>query len=128
MSTALTQRQSKHIQHNGNRVDRQRVAPPCDIYENDVEYLIACDVPGATEQGLDLRLDAGQLTITARVEQPSRAAVQREYSLPDYERTFQIPRDIDRDKVAANLRHGVLWVQLPKSPAMRPRRIEIRTS
>jgi HSP20 family molecular chaperone IbpA len=128
MSTALTQRQSNQIQQHGNRVDRQRVAPPCDIYENDAEYLIACDVPGATEQGLDLRLDAGQLTITARVEEPTRATVQREYRLPDYERTFQIPRDIDRANVAADLKQGVLWVHLPKSPAMRPRRIEIRSS
>lgn len=127
MSTALSQRQPNDIQRR-NGGDRQRIAPPCDIYENDAEYVIACDVPGAVEQGLDLRLDGGQLTITARVEEPTRAAIQREYRFADYERAFQVPGDIDRDAVSAKLRDGVLWVHLPKSPATRPRRIEVRRS
>jgi len=110
------------------------VQPFVDVYESPNELLLWADVPGATREGVQVHVDKGQLTLTARradvageVAAGARA-VQTEARTYDYCRVFSVPAGIDASKIEAELSSGVLKVRLPKSEALRPRRIEVKAS
>jgi HSP20 family protein len=106
---------------------RLAVTPLCDVYENNDEILVVADVPGVTDDALDIHLDKGELSIAARrtvsVDGP---LVAREYRDCDFRRRFSVPGGIDTNKISAELKHGVLWLHLPKSETLKPRQIAVR--
>ena len=106
---------------------RETVAPAVDVYENPDELLLLVDVPGATNEGIDVQLDKGQLTIVAkRSEAVSGALLAGEYRTRDYLRVFSVPHGIDSSRIDAQLSGGVLRLKLPKSDSVKPRRIEVK--
>lgn len=106
---------------------REAIAPPVDVYENADELLLLVDVPGATNDGIDVQLDKGQLTILAkRREEPPGSLLAAEYGACDYLRVFSVPQGIDPSKIDAQLSGGVLRLRLPKSDSVKPRRIEVK--
>lgn len=106
---------------------REAVAPVVDVYESSDELLLLVDVPGATNDEIDVQLDKGQLTIQAkRSEDVPGAILAAEYRSSDYLRVFSVPQGIDPSKIDAQLNGGVLQLRLPKSEAVKPRRIEVK--
>ena len=119
---------TKHDERRPERVkQRLTAAPRVDVYENANELLIVADVPGATKETVNVQLDKGQLTIEAtRGPVPEGSPLVEEYRLADYTRVFAIPLGIDASKIDAQLSSGVLRLRLPKSEALKPRRIDVR--
>jgi HSP20 family protein len=108
---------------------RASISPRVDVYENANELLVLADVPGATKDKVTVHIDKGQLTLEARREPALRGtALESEYRAVDYHRVFAVPQGIDASKIEATLNAGVLKVRLPKSEALKPRRIEIKAS
>jgi HSP20 family protein len=108
---------------------RPVVAPPVDIYENKDEILVLADVPGARTDGVTVRLDKNELYLHARREDAETGSpVPSGTRAADYSRTFIVPRGIDADKITARMTGGVLRIHLPKSDAVKPRKIEVRAS
>src|SRR5215813_11152268 len=106
---------------------RPTVAPNVDIYENKDELLLIADMPGVAEGDLRVHLDEAELTIEgAPASETFPTALGREYRPAAYKRSFTLPDGIDRDKVSAQLKSGVLWLHLPKSAAVKPRRIDVK--
>lgn len=54
-------------------------------------------------------------------------AERREFSLPAFERSFQLPWNVDASGPRATFRHGVLAIELARAAEERPRRIEIQS-
>ena len=122
--TELANRSSARLE--GVR-EREPVAPVVDVYENTDELLLLVDVPGATSDGIDVQLDKGQLTVSAkRSEDAPGSALLTEYRARDYLRAFSVPQGIDPMKIDAQLSGGVLRLRLPKSDSVKPRRIEVK--
>ncbi|OIQ67256.1 Hsp20/alpha crystallin family protein [mine drainage metagenome] len=48
-----------------------------------------------------------------------------EVAAPRYARTFTLGKELDRDKVAAEFRQGVLKLHIPKVEHVKPRRIDV---
>src|SRR4051794_25992868 len=108
---------------------RPVVAPPVDIYENRDEILVLADVPGARTDGVTVRLDKNGLYLHARREDVDGGSpVLRGTRTADYSRTFIVPRGIESEKITAQMNGGVLRIHLPKSDAVKPRKIEVRAS
>jgi HSP20 family protein len=106
---------------------REAIAPAVDVYENTDGLLLLVDVPGATNDGIDVQLDKGQLTIMAKRAEDARGSLLAgEYRPADYLRVFSVPQGIDSSKIDAQLSGGVLRLQLPKSESVKPRRIEVK--
>jgi HSP20 family protein len=107
---------------------RATLQPVVDVYENQDELLLVADVPGARNDGVSVHLDNNQLTIEARRvdDSPPGSALITESRSYDYFRAFTVPRGIDASKIEAQLTGGVLWLHLPKSEALKPRRIEVK--
>lgn len=102
--------------------------PRFDIYETDEELVLVGDLPGVTADKLDVRYENGELMIYGRVEPRTSAArsVYCEYGVGDFYRAFTVSEQLDLEKIHAELRNGVLTLHLPKSEAVKPRRIEVK--
>lgn len=101
--------------------------PRFDIWETDEELILYGDLPGVEPQDLDIRFENRELTVLGRV--PSRHAERRqlygEYGIGDFYRTFAIGETIDGSKISAELKNGVLTLHLPKTEAVKPKRIVV---
>jgi HSP20 family protein len=109
---------------------RRRFIPKTDIYETEKEFVVLADVPGASETSVDVTVEKNILSITAYIEPaiPSGFEVAyAEYEEGDYQRSFQLPDEIDRDGIEATVRNGVLRLVLPKAESARTRKISITT-
>lgn len=108
---------------------RAVVSPAVDIFENDDEVLVVADIPGATTDGLNINFDKDQLFIEATTTPwtESTKPLFREFGVVDYRRGFELAPGIDVEKIKAELKNGVLSIHLPKSAAIKPRRIQITT-
>lgn len=101
--------------------------PSVDIYENSDEYLVYADLPGVTKEDVSIDLDNGQLTLIGnRYVEADKGQLTAEFGSARYRRVFSVPQGIDLARVDAELTDGVLKLHLPKSEAVKPRKIEIR--
>jgi HSP20 family protein len=105
-------------------------SPRVDIVETDNELTLYADMPGVDPAGVDLKYEKSELTVHGAVV-PRNEGVQyshAEYGIGDFYRTFAIGPEIDAEKISAEISGGVLTVHLPKSEAVKPRRIEVKGS
>jgi HSP20 family protein len=101
--------------------------PAASIIEKPEGYLIEADLPGVTRESIELHVENDTLTIKGKrnVAASGGRALHRESSSLDYRRAFELGREIDRSRVSARFDQGVLQVFLPKSEALKPRRVEV---
>jgi HSP20 family protein len=52
--------------------------------------------------------------------------VHREYELINFFRQFELGEKINQGKISAELKHGVLTLNLPKAEEAKPRRIDVQ--
>jgi HSP20 family molecular chaperone IbpA len=110
---------------------RRSFVPRADIYETDVEIIVLADVPGANEKTVDITLEKNVLSITAYVEPaiPNGFDIAyAEYEEGDYQRSFRLSDEIDRDKIEAVVSDGVLRLRLPKAQKARSKKIAVKTA
>jgi HSP20 family protein len=114
------------------RVERTRATrvytPEVDIIERKNDILVLADMPGVDETSVDVTLEKNIVTIYGRVqpEVPEGGApVHVEYGLGDYERTFTLSDEIDRDKIKATVKNGTLRLLLPKAETAKTRKIQV---
>lgn len=101
-----------------------------DVRRTDSEYIIDADLPGMTEEQIDVRVENDLLVITARDEEVAQKEGEeyliRERRQRSFHRSFALPKDADTASIDARFRNGVLTLTLPKRPEARPRQIEIK--
>jgi len=105
--------------------------PRVDIYENKDSLFLLADMPGVDEKTVDIELEKNVLTITGRVENgqvKDAAMMYSEYEIGDYERVFTLSDQIDRDKIVATVKNGVLRLELPKAEEVKPKKITIKAA
>lgn len=101
-----------------------------DVTENDQEYLVKADIPGAKKEDIRVSVDGNLVSISATVqeetEQTSGNAVYSErYSGSQY-RSFSLPQAVDDTRTAARYEDGVLYLTLPKKPGAAHTQIAIQ--
>lgn len=113
-------------------IDRIRSAmvftPAVDIIEHTNDIVLIADMPGVDEKSVDLTLEKNLLTIHGHVENETPDKFKlliSEYGLGDYERTFKLSDEIDRDKIHASVKDGVLKLVLPKAEKAKAKKIPI---
>jgi HSP20 family protein len=105
--------------------------PRVDIHETKDAIYITADMPGVDEKTVDVELGKNILTISGYVEIPKdqeRNLIYSEYEVGDYERTFSLSDEIDRDKINATVKNGVLRLELPKAEKVKPQKIAIKAA
>jgi HSP20 family protein len=103
--------------------------PSVDIIEKQNETVVIADMPGTDETSVDITLEKNLLDIYGKVDpeipENMRLAVS-EYGIGDYHRTFTLSDEIDREKIQASVKNGVLRLVLPKAERAKTRKIEVR--
>lgn len=113
----------------GETRERRLYSPRADILETNDEFIVVADLPGVDEKSIEVNLDKNILTITAHpaMEIPQGYALSfSEYVPGEYERRFVLSDMIDREKIEAGVKNGVLHLHLPKAGHAKPRRITVR--
>jgi HSP20 family protein len=97
---------------------RRAYVPRVDIYETDDAIVLLTDMPGVDENSIDITLEKNVLTLNGYVatESPNNYSLTyAEYETGDYERSFTLSDEIDREKIEATVKNGVLRLYLPKA-------------
>ena len=108
---------------------RKVYTPAVDILERKDEIVVTADMPGVDERSVDITLEKNVLSIAGTVEQRPAAGHRptlAEYGMGDYQRAFTLSEEVDRDRIQATVRNGVLRLVLPKAAAAKTRKIEVR--
>jgi len=101
--------------------------PRFDIVETKEEIVLYGDMPGVEPEDIDVSFEEQHLTVLGKVAPRHRdhKHIHGEYGIGDYHREFHVSETIDVEKITAELKNGVLTIQLPKSESVRSRRIEV---
>lgn len=102
------------------------ITPPVDIFETGEGLTVVADLPGVEQKGLDVRVADGILTIQGTTAHIAPGTpIEREFELLNFYRQFELPDEVDSDRISAELKIGVLTLRLPKKEKAKPRRIEV---
>ena len=127
----------KDLQKTENTAAAERIRnvktfiPRVDIYETKEAIFLIADMPGVDEKTVEIELEKNILTITGRVEDgmaKDHNLIFSEYEVGDYERSFTLSDEIDRDKINATVKQGVLRLELPKAEKVKPKKIAIKAA
>jgi HSP20 family protein len=108
---------------------RKVYTPDVDIVERKDDIVVTADMPGVDDKSIDITLEKNVLTIygTVAPELPEnhRLAVS-EYGIGDYQRSFTLTDEVDRERIQASVKNGVLKIVLPKAEALKTRKIAVQ--
>lgn len=110
--------------------------PSVDVKENKDSYVLDMDLPGKTENDVELSLKDDVLTIASRKEEVREEKSDgagadkgtwliRERRSSGFTRRFSLPQDVNADAVNATFKNGVLTVVMPRKPVAEPKKIAI---
>ena len=103
--------------------------PPVDVIEDIAGITLYADLPGVSREQLQLRVEADQLGIEAELSLPAPAGLElshAEVTLGRYRRTFTLSKELDAERISAELNNGVLQVRIPRVAQTEARRIRIQ--
>jgi HSP20 family protein len=124
----VTQHRSHGEADGGDELERPDWYPAADVYERDLEFIIAIDLPGIDRNALKLDVDENRLVVRGerRLEKAKGARTERQSGT--FLRTFGVPAAVDQNKISANYKDGVLEIHLPRQTVTPRQRVEIRVS
>jgi HSP20 family protein len=109
-------------------------APAVDVSEDDKAYKIAAELPGLEAKDIELSMTGDMLVLKGEKRQEKEEKDKNYYlserSYGSFQRSFQLPDGIDRDKLAADFSKGVLTITLPKTPEAQKqtKKIEVKAA
>jgi len=101
-----------------------QISPAVGIYETEDAFLVSADMPGADKGSIQVRAEAGSLTIRSTVADDFLG--QGLHQPRTYVRKFVLTDGVDYGKATAEFVDGVLTVRLPKTDDIKRRDIPIR--
>jgi HSP20 family protein len=111
---------------NGNS---RRWIPAMDLVETDDHYVLRADLPGLSDDDVNIQLEDNVLTISGErnaqheTEQQSNYRLERAFG--SFARSLTLPEGVDPGGVQANFDRGVLEIGIPKPEQKRPRQVQI---
>jgi HSP20 family protein len=109
-------------------------APPIDMSEDDKAYKISAELPGLDAKDVEVSVSGDRLVLKGEKrqeqEEKNKNYYHSERTYGSFQRSFELPASVDRDKIAADFSKGVLTITLPKSVAMQQqqKKIEIKSA
>ncbi|OPY88268.1 MAG: Spore protein SP21 [Syntrophaceae bacterium PtaU1.Bin231] len=110
--------------------NRKVFIPFVDIYETKDEIVLLADMPGVDEKGVDITLEKDVLSLTGTVSEdryPGYSIGYSEYETGDFRRAFTLSDEVDRERIEASMKNGVLRVRLRKIEPAKAKKIPIRS-
>src|SRR4051812_28509063 len=103
--------------------------PAVDIYEDQNGITLKMEVPGVSEQDINISLENNTLTVSGErkfeknEKEENFHRIERRYG--SFTRSFSLPNTVDAEKVNAGYENGILSIQLGKKAEAKPKQIKI---
>jgi HSP20 family protein len=123
------QKKREHESRDESTVPARIFLPTADIYETADALNVILEMPGVEKNNVDIQIKDGALRVEGRLDLSKYRGLQPlyiEYNIGHYARTFQLSNKIDQDKIAAEMKDGVLSLLLPKAEEAKPRTIRVK--
>jgi HSP20 family molecular chaperone IbpA len=112
----------------GARIEQAVMLPPVDIYEDAAGITLVADLPGVSRERLSVQVDKETLLIEgeAAIEMPGEMeALHADLRTTRFRRSFSLSRELEADRIDAQMKDGVLTLTVPKRAEAQPRKIQI---
>jgi HSP20 family protein len=114
----------------GRFLQSDRQYPRMNVFEVDEEYQVVAELPGVRKEDVHVTSDNGLLTINGERKSaatPRKAEwLRNEIKTGNFSREIELPRQVDTNKISAELSNGILRVVLPKAEEAKPREVSIK--
>lgn len=109
------------------------MAMPVDVKEYDEKYVLKVELPGISKEDINIDINKSYVKIDAnksfeKEENDKHKYHKSEFRYGNYSRTLYFPYEIDVEKSSAELKKGILELELPKlhSDDKETKRLEIK--
>jgi HSP20 family protein len=107
----------------------RRWVPAMDLVETDDSYVLRADLPGLSEDDINIEVENNVLTVSgerkSEHEDKGEGYYRVERAFGTFSRSLTLPDGVDPDAVQASFDKGVLEVRIPKPEQTKPRRVQI---
>lgn len=103
--------------------------PNADIYEDGDALNVILEMPGVDKSNVEVSVEDGILRVGGRLDFSKYERLQplyTEYNIGNYSRSFTLSNKIDQNKIAAEMKDGVLSLKMPKVEEAKPRTIQVK--
>ena len=108
-----------------------RMYPLVNLHDDGENFFVEALMPGVDPDKVEVTVLGNGLTISGQKTPVGDVADERvhrmERAAGRFMRTIQLPTEIERDRVSAEYRNGLLLLTLPRAEASKPRRVQIQT-
>ena len=92
--------------------------PAVNVKEDEKSFIIELAVPGMKKEDLNIELDNNKLSISnvkelSKLEETEKYT-RREFTYSKFQRTFNLPKNVDEKNIAGDYKDGILTVTIPK--------------
>ena len=106
--------------------------PLTDIFEDKDKYTLKLDLPGIKKEAVKISFVDGKLSVSGERVQESEHKDSKchriERSFGRYYRSFNLPENVQTDKINAEFKEGQLTISVPKAEEVKPKEIEIKVN
>ena len=106
--------------------------PAANISETETDYLIKAELPEVSKEDVKVTVDENVITISGERRKEAEHEDEKVHRVESFyghfTRSFRLPEDADIDAIQAESRNGVLKVRVPKTPAPKPRTVEVQVN
>lgn len=109
--------------------------PVVDIHETEEFYSIEAEIPGFSEEDIDVGVEDNILTIKAVKGETEEkdSNEQRQYLVKErrgesFQRRFELPKDVDVEQINGTYKNGILTLELKKKEEAKPRNIKVKAA
>ena len=100
--------------------------PAVNIKENDKGFVVELAAPGLKKEDFHIELDDNVLKVYSEKEEESEVkegeeVLKKEFSYQSFVRSFTLPETIDKNKIKASYKDGILKVDIPKKDVSKPK-------
>ena len=105
---------------------------PIDIYEDGAGYTFVAIAPGLSADAISIETQGNVVKISGETVAPALSADEKvrtlrsEIGYGKFSRSFELPEDIQADKIEAKQENGVLTLHVPKAEEVKPRTIKVQ--
>jgi HSP20 family protein len=107
-------------------------APQFEVKETKDAFIFKADLPGVEEKNIDVSLTGNRLTVSGLREEEDRSEAENFFAdervFGSFTRAFTLPDGVEGDQVSAELKGGVLTLNIPKKPEHQPKKISIKVA
>jgi HSP20 family protein len=104
-------------------------SPATDLLDKKDKLVARIELPGVEKKDVKISLSENNLTVQGEIEKDKETKKEDYYccerAYGTYTRTISLPAEIDRDKIKANFKNGILEITIPKQAEKKPKEITI---